>query len=265
MPRTFYNLEFPELRFPTCGSSQSTTNITYPSQPVLDPFNSSMFSENTAITHQPLPELSPGSLLGDIWDPLSLAGESSASFQAGNSSNAFVLEEWAARQQTNPGSFHLFSPLIQIAPEMETVTSDTDHMLPLAEPTLSPDNTPGTSHADLPSSRASPNLLRPRWKPCQAAFSDAEAPTPSSTGGSGDNQPERCPLCPKTATAARTIERHLWTRHPQFALLSGVRSELRNCPFHGCRYRGRKDNTSRHYRVKHGGSIKWKKGMAVLN
>lgn len=76
-----------------------------------------------------------------------------------------------------------------------------------------------------------------------------------------------CPICRAERQTehkfaqVRDLERHLQARHRDVAERANVRSETRACPFAGCDHRGRRDNVSRHYESKHGGKLKWRKGV----
>lgn len=59
----------------------------------------------------------------------------------------------------------------------------------------------------------------------------------------------------------RDLERHLQARHRDVAERFNVRTETRECPHPGCEHRGRRDNVSRHYEAKHGGKLKWRRGV----
>jgi len=79
-----------------------------------------------------------------------------------------------------------------------------------------------------------------------------------SKGSNSEREPCPYPRCPTTARTARDIHRHIWTKHPQYADQLEIPSEKRDCPSPRCGHSSRKDNVSRHYKRKHGGSIKWK-------
>lgn len=72
-----------------------------------------------------------------------------------------------------------------------------------------------------------------------------------------------CALCPHEHKFAqvRDLERHMHARHKEAATHGHVRSEDRLCPFDGCDYHGRRDNVSRHYELKHGGKLQWRRGV----
>jgi hypothetical protein len=75
----------------------------------------------------------------------------------------------------------------------------------------------------------------------------------------------KCPLCPKTTMAVRDINRHMRAKHRDCADLFGAKSEHRACPKKGCGKTGRADNIKRHYKSKHGGEFKWRKGVAQIS
>ncbi|KAH7368891.1 hypothetical protein B0T11DRAFT_327029 [Plectosphaerella cucumerina] len=76
-----------------------------------------------------------------------------------------------------------------------------------------------------------------------------------------------CPICRAERQTehkfaqVRDLERHLQARHRDVAERANVRSETRECPHPGCEHRGRRDNVSRHYESKHGGKLKWRRGV----
>ena len=67
----------------------------------------------------------------------------------------------------------------------------------------------------------------------------------------------QCPLCGKAHIDNRARNRHLWTKHREYASQYEVKSEKTKCPH--CLYEGRNDNVIRHITMKHSDR---KKGQA---
>lgn len=63
-------------------------------------------------------------------------------------------------------------------------------------------------------------------------------------------QPFRCGLCDKGHLDKRALDRHLWSRHKEYAKRTGAKSERMRC--RKCDYQSRADNVRRHERSQHG-------------
>ncbi|KAK0707803.1 hypothetical protein B0H67DRAFT_322718 [Lasiosphaeris hirsuta] len=63
-------------------------------------------------------------------------------------------------------------------------------------------------------------------------------------------QPFRCALCGKGHLDKRALDRHLWSRHKEYAKKTGAKSERIRC--RKCDYESRADNVRRHERSQHG-------------
>ncbi|KAK1753942.1 zinc finger protein zas1 [Echria macrotheca] len=59
-----------------------------------------------------------------------------------------------------------------------------------------------------------------------------------------------CPLCKKSHLDKRALDRHLWSRHEEYAARVGAKSEKTACRV--CGYESRADNVRRHERSRHG-------------
>ncbi|KAK5662676.1 hypothetical protein OQA88_8592 [Cercophora sp. LCS_1] len=62
-----------------------------------------------------------------------------------------------------------------------------------------------------------------------------------------------CPLCNKGHLDKRALDRHLWTRHEEYAIRTGAKSEKTKCRV--CDYSSRADNVRRHERSQHPGLV----------
>lgn len=60
----------------------------------------------------------------------------------------------------------------------------------------------------------------------------------------------RCDICGKPHSDRRALDRHLWSRHKDYAMRTGAKSEAIKCRV--CVYESRADNVRRHEKTKHG-------------
>jgi hypothetical protein len=265
-PHMLHSLEFSNSPFlDTYPWSQSVISLSHSLEPNLDPFDPWAFPEigNTARETPPGPSLEFATQ--GLWSPQTPVRYSQLSWQFGDNSRTSMSEEQATQQQPSQGGF-------QVSPPPGQGTSEWGSMLPNVKPTpgsgesfLSPTIATlnssilsQTSHTKLPSCLPFP--LRQRHRNLLQIPNSH-----TNRNKEGNDKSGKCPLCPKIISAVRDINRHLWSRHPQYAVQIGVKSETRDCPFRGCRYRGRRDNVNRHYKTKHGGCIKWTRGGVLVS
>ncbi|KAK4446003.1 hypothetical protein QBC34DRAFT_383676 [Podospora aff. communis PSN243] len=79
--------------------------------------------------------------------------------------------------------------------------------------------------------------------------------TPQAEAHQADTAPSShsCPLCHRGHNAKRSLHRHIWTSHEQYARQNDIPSEAAECPV--CHCTMRKDNLKRHIRTHRGGGL----------
>lgn len=82
-----------------------------------------------------------------------------------------------------------------------------------------------------------------RRSPKQAPTSNKEKRAP--------NPRYQCPRCRFGGTDTRSLRRHIWAEHEDYAEQNKIPTEKEQCKFPGCKYWARKDNVLRHWRKKH--------------
>jgi len=68
------------------------------------------------------------------------------------------------------------------------------------------------------------------------------------------SRPDRCPYCARWrgGNATKDYDRHVVTKHYDFATREQVDRVMAKCEYPGCGYRQRRDNVQRHYKTAHG-------------
>lgn len=61
----------------------------------------------------------------------------------------------------------------------------------------------------------------------------------------------QCPRCEFGGTDTRSLRRHIWAEHEDYAEKNKIPSEKEKCKFPGCKYWARKDNVLRHWKKRH--------------
>lgn len=92
------------------------------------------------------------------------------------------------------------------------------------------------------------SLSRPAFKcpECPKEFSENYKLTKHMRN---HTRPLKCHICPKGEAQQKGMNRHLWTKHPEYAKANKIPKDKKICP--DCTYEGRSDNFKRHVATKH--------------
>lgn len=112
----------------------------------------------------------------------------------------------------------------------------------------SPETTASPPTTTRPS--AAPNASPVFFCPDPSCFVTFTNPAALKKHERKHKQQFHCPLCRKGHLDKRAVDRHLWTRHEEYARKHDIKSERIRC--RECDYESRSDNVRRHEKSQHG-------------